>query len=187
MQGLLGFRQQSMSGRKVSSASLESAWLFGEGSHTFVAEKAGEYEVAAWGAGGRSNTSADQRGTQGGFALKRVKLAKGQSLAITAARTGASTTVVGSGVNITITSGTTGPGTIGVNGAASGGDVNIDGVQTGGNAGLDGISYGRYKGGKGGTTTSVPAALGGSPGAGSASGSTDFTGGSGLVIVSRVS
>lgn len=187
MQGLLGFKQQSMSGKKDGvGLTFETPWVFGEGSHTFTCEDSGLYEVAAWGPGGRSNTNPGQRGTQGGFALKTARLSKGQALAIVAARNGASTTVVGAGIDIAITSGVTAAGTAGVNGAASGGDVNINGDQTSGNDGLDGISYGKYKGGKGGTGTSAPAVFGGSPGAGSAYGSPDFWGGEGLVIISRI-
>lgn len=186
MMGLLGFRVQGMDGRKAAGSVAEAPSVFGVGTHTFTAAKSGLYEIAAWGPGGNGNNNVGQRGTQGGFSLKRIRLRKGQTIAITVSRPASSTTVNWGSGQITITSGTNAAGTAGVNGAATGGDINLNGDQTSGNTGLGGISYQKYKAGSDTSSTSGTAAQGTTPGGGANYGSTDNYGGDGLVIISRI-
>lgn len=192
MQGLLGFRQQTMSGQKSSDARFDIPYVYGAGAtYTFTAPASGVYEIAAWGPGGSGNTNVGQRGSQGGFSLKRLKRRKGQIITITPGKgsVGGSlqdTTVVWETGVILIKSGVT-AGAAAPAGEASGGDININGDRASGIDGLDGISYGRYIGGKGGTGGGTgQSAHGGTPGAGAGYGASTNSGGDGLVIISRI-
>ena len=76
MQGLLGFKQQSMSGKKASTSSFSLPWIYGPGSYTFTAPASGTYEFAGWGPGDGGGSVG--KSFSGAFFIKRLRVRKGQ-------------------------------------------------------------------------------------------------------------
>ena len=188
MQGLLGFKQQSMSGKKDSTSSFSLPWIYGPGSYTFTAPVSGTYEFAGWGPG--DGGAAGGKSFSGALFIKALKLRRGETVAISvglAERISNSSGDVYLGTNtpatVTWSNGVATAAIAAVTGTtpaqASGGDVNIPGNYVTGGPKAAAPSYGRYQAGPNNTGTRVAT----SPAGGAQN---EVPAGSGLVIVSRI-
>jgi hypothetical protein len=164
--------------------------IYPPGSWTFTAPSSDVYEFAGWSPGYASLNSAPS--VSGSFALKKVHLAKGQTVAIVV---GAAAALAGSGsigantaTSVTFPDGSVMTVALGdpassTAAAATGGDVNLPGnVSSDSTVGAAAPSYGDYNGGPQSSTAGVANA----PGGGAPYRAAGATGGDGLVIVRRV-
>lgn len=201
--------QQRALGRRTKTPPAYTA-MFPAGSVSWTAPKPGRYKFLLWGAG--YGGASGQGNASGSLAVTTVQLAAGQVIAGTVAlggpgapsgnssltfpdgrsvvagsATGVATpgTATGGDTNLAGSVGGSSGGTDGIAGLGdAGGAGGIgNGIDVGGGGGAPGVSP--FKGGKGGSRAGNES--GGTPGGGAQGGPEGSSGGSGLLIIVKVS